>query len=88
MIKDVVVRIKDSYLRMSIKPKIKIFGRRKVSFEGPIHYNKEEKEIVFEVKHTKLPLGIRSNEIFLWAVKKFLAGEQVHVENGLIKIQI
>ena len=87
-IKDVVLRINNGYLKMSIKPKIKLLGRRKISFEGPITYDPESSELRFKVKHTKLALGIRSNDIFMWAVKKFLAGETISVHGDEIKIKI
>lgn len=68
----------------------KILGiKSKIRFSGPIAWDMENEVITIKVENSRLPLGIKSENIFMFFLKKMLVAEMVTYEKGhTIKIQL
>jgi hypothetical protein len=85
---DVKIVITNGVIDIDLKVRA-LGGEKKVSFSGPIHWDKEKNLLSIQVQKSKLPLGIKSKAIFMMVLKKFLVSEMVTVPSkNVINIQL
>ncbi|MCF8059127.1 MAG: hypothetical protein K9K67_07510 [Bacteriovoracaceae bacterium] len=77
---------KDELVYVTLSTKVLGFNSE-ISFSGPITWDKEKEELKVKVEQSRLPLGIKSEKIFMFFVKKMLVAEMISYEkNNTIKI--
>jgi hypothetical protein len=70
--------------------KTKVLGiKSNIRFSGPISWDMDKEVITIKVENSRLPLGIKSENIFMFFLKKMLVAEMVSYEKGhTIKISL
>ncbi len=60
-----------------------------VSFSGPINWDIKKEELTIKVTKSRLPLGIKSEKVFMFFLKKMFVAEMISYEkNNVIKISL
>jgi hypothetical protein len=63
--------------------------KSEVTFSGPISWDVEKEVLTIKVENSRLPLGIRSENIFMFFIKKMLVAEMISYEKDkTIKISL
>lgn len=85
---DIDLKTKDGFLTAEIR--LKILGlKSRVEFSGPVNWDLEKEILTIKVEKSRLPLGIKSENIFMFFIKKMLVAEMITYEKGnIIKVAL